>query len=73
MQDKCNSDKDKKDQEMHRREGDASLIACVSHTFVGKPQEEGVMSVAASFPSVCQTKVIELVGVENAFKGVNYA
>ena len=45
----------------------------VQHTFVGRPQEEGMMSVATSFPSVCETKVIEPVGVESVLEGVNCA
>ena len=40
--------------------------------FVGRLQEEGMMSVAASFTQY-KTKVIEPVGDENAFEGVNCA
>ena len=42
------------------------------HTLVGRPQEEGMMSAAASF-SQYETKVIEPVGEERTSKGVNYA
>ena len=42
------------------------------HTLGGRPQEEGMMSAAASFPQY-ETKVIEPVGEESASEGVNYA
>ena len=42
------------------------------HTLVGRPQEEVMMSAAASFPQY-ETNVIEPVGEENASEGVYYA
>ena len=37
---------------------------------VGRPQEEGMMSVAIGFPQL-ETEVIEPVGNENSSKGVD--
>ena len=45
------------------------MLVRESHTLVGKPQEEGMMSAAASFPQY-ETKVIEPVGDEITSEGV---
>ena len=42
------------------------------HTFVGRPQQKGMMSVAASFPQY-EIKVIEPVGDQSASEDVNGA
>ena len=44
----------------------------IRHTFVGSPQEEGMMSILQVFAQY-ETKVIEPVGDESASEGVNGA
>ena len=44
----------------------------MTHTLVGRPQEQDMMSAAASFPQY-ETKIIEPVGVGIASEGVNCA